>query len=730
MPVIDRPAAIPDAGFMDPIDMEEDDGGMTETQFKAFLQDELQDADDFVDANIGGRRERNWDYYNLDMSNPQWGLPAAKGRSQVVDATLPSYINLMQPQLMDIMVSGRNIGEYEGDESDEQALECATDYVNNVVMRKDNRGEIILKDWCWDGLVQVVGIVKAYWKEDSKQETDVYNVSSDMELAFLIGGIESTEGIEVSAFEAGPNGYVVEVTRTIDTSHVGWESIPPEEFVINRDARNLDDAILQSHRTESTVGDMIARGYDEDAVMKLPTFDELQLETDRTERGYLTQRSRQDSVDPMMRRVAIHEGKIRCDYDGTGVKWWYFVAGGNEDVIELLDLQPFEDQIYFADFCPYPIPHTFWGRCPADDLAEIQLVKTALVRQYLDNLYLTNAPMTEVEVNSLAKGGLDALLTRAPGQLVPVKRLNATREIVTPLMAREALAGLEYFDQEAEARSGVSKESMGLNPEVLSNQSATAANLAYSQSVLKVKEIARTWANDGMRKLFVYTLRIVKRYDDFMTIVRKLGGNVKCTPEQWAAFDEFDAIVKTGLGTGSKEKDALAVMDTFNRQSAMYSDLGPNNGVITAGMIVNTARRLSELSGALDPDQCYNDVPIDWDLPQPDPQQQPPDPKMIEVQQKGMEAQAKLELERQKATANIELERAKAAEQIRVARETEAAKVETELRKIETQYALEQERMNREFALREEELEKEASLELIAIREKAASGNGQIPNER
>jgi hypothetical protein len=432
----------------------------------------------------------------------------------------------------------------------------------------------------------------------------------------------------------------------------------------------------------------------------------------------------------MMRRVAIHEGKIRCDYDGTGVKWWYFVAGGNEDVIELLDLQPFEDQIYFADFCPYPIPHTFWGRCPADDLAEIQLVKTALVRQYLDNLYLTNAPMTEVEVNSLAKGGLDALLTRAPGQLVPVKRLNATREIVTPLMAREALAGLEYFDQEAEARSGVSKESMGLNPEVLSNQSATAANLAYSQSVLKVKEIARTWANDGMRKLFVYTLRIVKRYDDFMTIVRKLGGNVKCTPEQWAAFDEFDAIVKTGLGTGSKEKDALAVMDTFNRQSAMYSDLGPNNGVITAGMIVNTARRLSELSGALDPDQCYNDVPIDWDLPQPDPQQQPPDPKMIEVQQKGMEAQAKLELERQKAAANIELERAKAAEQIRVARETEAAKVETELRKIETQYALEQERMNREFALREEELEKEASLELIAIREKAASGNGQIPNER
>src|SRR3546814_4120756 len=64
----------------------------------------------------------------------------------------------------------------------------------------------------------------------------------------------------------------------------------------------------------------------------------------------------------------------------------------------------------------------------------LQRIKTALTRQVLDNVYLTNNPMKEVVEGRV---NLDDLLNPKIGGLVRVKEINSTREVVTPFVAGE-----------------------------------------------------------------------------------------------------------------------------------------------------------------------------------------------------------------------------------------------------------------------------------------------------
>ena len=56
--------------------------------------------------------------------------------------------------------------------------------------------------------------------------------------------------------------HSVKISRQEDKGEMRIDSVPPEEFFINRDARNLKDAYIVAHRTEMRAGDLIAMGFD------------------------------------------------------------------------------------------------------------------------------------------------------------------------------------------------------------------------------------------------------------------------------------------------------------------------------------------------------------------------------------------------------------------------------------------------------------------------------------
>jgi hypothetical protein len=598
--------------------------------------------------NIAAERDRNYDYFRGIMND----LPASPGRSRVIEPVVANYIGLLLPNLMRIFTSGRSIAEYVSPKPDlQKGVRLITRFINDVVFRKDNRGELLLYDWGQDGLVQKLGVVMWWWEEKFEARDEILEGIPDgpgLALAaqqIQAAGAEIVEATPSDAVVAGPQGPTVtlKVRARVNKSKCCIDTIPPEEFVISRDARNLEDAILKAHRTGVMVGDLIAAGYDPDVVNALPSWTPGYNDRPQKYEQDPSQVNRDQSADPTLRKVCVSRGILKMDYDGTGIKEWYFVSGGYDNAPVILEIAPYNDQIGFADFCPEPLPHTVYGRCPADRLALIQRAETVLLRGCLDSLYLAITPQREVVMDLIVKP--DQLMNLAPGAPVLVRAPNAIREISIPFVGDHAMKGLSYFEGQAELTTGAGRMTAGLDPEALSNQSATASANQQSAALGRVEMIARIWAHGGMRKLFRGVFKCIKAYQDFERVVQIDGAPQTISPEMFQQLDDLDVNINTGLGTGNRAQEVMILSGIEATQKEALAQLGPDNPIVTFEKLVRTLQLKAEASGIAYPENFFGDAKnpdgSPWS-PKPPP---PPKPTPDTV----YNADALVEIERIKA---------------------------------------------------------------------------------
>lgn len=624
---------------------------LSQDDIQRLISAEITEGRDYVYGfeNIAAERDRNYDYYRGIMRD----LPAAPGRSRVVEHTVANYIGLMKPNLLRIFTSGRNVAEYVSPRPDLQPMvKLITRFINDVVFRKDNRGELLLSDWAEDGLVQKLGIVMWWWEDKWEPRDEVIEGVTDEQLVMLAQQAEASgaEIVEHSQSEvvaqtpAGPVAsrvHSIKVRTRVNKSKCCIDPIPPEEFIVSRNARTLEDAALKARRTWALVGDLIQAGYDADLVNSLPDY-----EYDYTDRpnkynqDETTSGNRGDTVDAMLRKVTITRGIVTCDADGAGLRDWYFVVGGYDTAPKLLDFQPYNYQIGFADFCPEPMPHTLYGRCPADRLSAIQKIQTVLVRQMNDNLFLSNTPQREVVADWIVKP--DQLMNLAPGAPVLVKQPNAIREIAVPFVADKALVAMQYYDGQAEMSSGVSRVSAGLDPDALQNQSATAAANTYSAMLGRVEMIARIWAQGGMRKLFRGIFQCLKAYQDFARVVQIDGAPQSVDPRAWQALDDLDVNINTGLGSGNRAQEVAMLSMLKQQQDEVIASLGPNNPIVTPSMAIRTRQMIAQAAGVAYPENIFRDPGENFQIPPPAPPQPSPD-ALVYAEVEKFKAQIKVE---------------------------------------------------------------------------------------
>lgn len=664
---------------------------LTPEDIERLISAEVTAGRDYVYGfdNIAAERDRNYDYYRGIMND----LPAPPGRSRVVEHTVANYIGLMKPNLLRIFTAGRNIAEYVSPKPDLQpVVKLVTRFINDVVFRKDNRGELLLGDWAEDALVQKLGTAMWWWEECWEAKDEVLEGLTNDQMLLLAqevqaNGAEIVEHSASEVFAQTPEGAVssqihsVKVRTRVNKSKCCIDVIPPEEFVISRNARSLEDAVLKAHRTGAMVGSLIRSGYDANIVNSLPDYSlEYQDRPQKYNQDPTTGgQTRGETVDPMLRKVQVIRGIVNCDADGTGLKDWYFVAGGYDSALKLLDFAPYNDQIGFADFCPEPMPHTIFGRCPADRLAAIQKIQTVLVRQMNDNLFLSNTPQREVVMDWIVKP--DQLMNLAPGAPILVKQPGAIREVAIPFVADKALVAMQYYDGQAEMTTGVSKMSAGLDPDVLQNQSATAAANQQSAMLGRVEMIARIWAQGGMRKLFRGVFRCLKAYQDFARVVQIDGAPQTIDPRAWEGLDDLDVNINTGLGTGNRAQEFTMLGALKQMQDEIIGQLGPNNPIVTPSMAVKIRQMIAQAGGVSYPENIFRDPGEDFQVPPPAPPGPTPD-AMVYAEVEKYKADAKIASEERITMAKLANERELALVKLANDRQADAEKNATDRAKV------------------------------------------------
>jgi hypothetical protein len=663
---------------------------MDQGALKNLLDSEIDNSIGFLETETVDDRRKALDYY---LRRPYGN--EIEGRSQIVTGEVAEVIDGALPQLVRVFTASDDIVRFEPkNPGDEEGAKQATEYVNWVFYR-DNEGFLVLHNWFKDALLQKTGIVKAYWDDKIEVTKEEYQNLTDDELVLLMadGTREVVEqdtqeidgGIGMDGMPVVMRSHNVKVSKKNRSGSVKIENVPPEEFLISKRAKDIESSPFVAHRTLMTRSDLVAMGFDPKQVDTIPTSTDLTFSQERVSRFDQSEQPDDQSMDESMEEVEVYECYVRADMDDDGIAELRRVVYAGSKI--LLDEET--DYIPFYSICPIPIPHKFFGNSLADRAMDIQLQKSTITRQMLDNLYLTNnARMGVVE----GQVNLDDMLSVTPGGVVRIKNPNAIVPLTVPAVANQAFPMLEYLDGVQSKRTGVSDAQQGLNPDILQNVTAAAIAATMSASSGKIELIARIFAETGVKSLFKGILHLVTKYQDKPRIIRLRGKYVEIDPRSWS--NQYDLSISVGLGTGNKQEQMAMLQMVMSKQEQIIQQYGAANPLVTVGQYRTTLSKFIEAAGFSDTSQFFKEITpeMDQQLSNPPPQeQQQPDPAVqamiqqsqAQIQIAQQKAMADVEANKQKAIADIQLAREKASAEIQLAREKAAA--ELELKKAEFQ---------------------------------------------
>jgi hypothetical protein len=702
------------------------DSLMDINKLKSIIESEIDDSIGYVETDTVAERQEALEYYLREPYGNE-----VEGKSQIVTGEVAEVVDGALPQLIRVFTSTDGVVEFQPvNDGDEPFAQQATEYCNWVFYR-DNDGFLILHNWFKDALLQKTGIVKAYWDEKIDVTKEAYEDLSDDQLMMIMQDEdleiveqeteeeidEITDPMTGQVFQNVKREHYVKVKRTKKDGRVVVENVPPEEFLISKRARTIQDSPFVAHRRMMTRSELIAMGFKKDVVESLESGDTLEFSPDRIARySRGEQPNSMGSQDESMEVVEVYECYIKVDYNNDGIAELRRVVYASNEVLEDMEC----DYVPFHSLCPIPIPHKFYGQSLADRALDLQLIKSTVLRQMLDNLYLTNnyrVGAVEGQVN------LDDLLTSTAGGVVRMKNPNA----IVPLTVQPTTAGsfpmLEYLDGIQARRTGVSDSQNGIDPNILQNVTAAAVSAMSQASAGKLELIARIFAETGVKSLFKGILHLLCKYQDKERLVRLNGKFVPFNPREW--HDQYNVSINVGLGTGTRQEQLTTMQMILQKQEQIIQQYGLSNPLVNLMQYRNTLAKFINMAGFKDAAQFMNEITPEQNEILSQPQPPKPDPNTEAAKVLAEVEREKAVIRAQTEAAKLELER----EQMQLENARKALELQQQELKQNTELALKQLKIETDAANQAEQTRgtnTKSIVDALATINNMSQGNGNV----
>lgn len=574
------------------------------------------------------------------------------GLSTVVSRDVMEAIESMLPGLVKPFVAGEETVRFDptGPE-DEEAAKQATEYINYLFQNHNNAFRVVY-DLMKDGLQYRLGVAKVVHEEVDDKELETYSGLDELQVA----AIDATDGCEIigDVIQDEQGLYEVRCSKSVKRSTFRVYVIAPEEFLYEDRLASLDDARFLGHRATKSVGDFIAMGLPKKKVKELKSGDGYDNDDAADRFEFEDLRDSTEDDDDLARLVTIDECYIRCDYEGAGALGWrkVFMAAVGDDILlnEEADDHPYEC------WTPIPIPHKLAGLSVFDLTRDIQMQKTALVRESLNALYLSNRPQREVVEGQV---NFEDLLNPEIGGLVRVKAPGMVREIQTGgegVMQQSAMM-IEYLDGTREQRTGSTRYNQGMDANSL-NKTATGISIIQNASTQRAELIARQFAESAMKGIFRKLLGLVCRHTDKKQVVRLRGQWVEMDPSDWKTG--YDMSVAVGLGTGNRMEQVgqLNQLVALDREIIQLQG-GTEGPLVTLPNIYEKLKRLVEAMGLKGIENYYTD-------PEKEGQQktEKDDPQAGEIQK--FQAETQRDIDKAKVAADADMAKTRSDNDTRI----------------------------------------------------------------
>jgi hypothetical protein len=593
-----------------------------------------------------------------------------EGRSQVVSYDVQDTIESALPQLLKVFVAGDKVVQFDpkGPE-DQEAADQETDYVNHVVMEK-NEGFKVFYVWFKDALLSKNGYVKVYSEEEEEVEEYEYKGLTDAQLQMLASD-EKTEVLEHTGYpdpsinmdalyqQAMMNGvdpatimqpmlHDVKLKVTESKTEIYIDNVAPENMMVSVEVSgpNLQDATFVQHREVMQLAS-IAEAFDKPleyikSIMSdiRDTFEEESNARDIYDEEY-------------DRAIAPEEGLVKDTYIKLDGERYRVVVLGNTILYkEKCEYVP------FACITPMIMPHRHIGRSYADLTMDIQLIKSTLIRGQLDNMYLANNGRYAIS----DRVNLDDMLTSRPGGIVRVEGDpgSGIMPLSHPPLPASSFGMVEYMDSMKEKRTGITAYNQGLDSNSL-NKTATGVAQIMNASQQRIELVARTFAETGVKELFKLVHHLVRTTLTKPDIIRLRNKWVEVDPREWKA--RKDLSISVGLGAGNKDQQLVHLTSILNMQKEAIAV-----GLTNPEKIYNALAKLTQNAGFKNPEEF-------WVNPANTPEQEGQQDKPSEAE---IMVQGQLQIEQQKAQAQLQQEQVRSQNDVIIEREKIAAQAELE----------------------------------------------------
>ncbi|WP_171232176.1 hypothetical protein [Ruegeria sp. HKCCA4812] len=550
------------------------------------------------------------------------------GKSQFISTDISDAIEAILPDIMDVFTSAEDILEFDpiGAE-DEEAAKQETKVVSHLFWQK-NRGFENLYVWFKEALIAQNSYVQFGWEDKERVSIEDYEGLTEDEL-FAIASQLDVDDYEIldQSVDEETGRINVKIRCVKKSKQYVIEAFPQEEFFKTPrwNKVGLDGVPCCGRHRKLTRGELEAMGFSKESIDRaFNDEDEIQGQSRNDTQDHFEGEASEGS--DTTKTVRVYQAYLWADQNGDGINelLQVWACGDGSEVMEWEDGSEAIEEVSglpFAALTPFIMPHRHVGRSMAELLDDIQQVKTVLMRTTLDNVYATQYGRPVVDPGKATEDTFSDIANPAHGAPIRYEG-DVLNYYVPPSVAGTTLPLIEAFDGVKEQRAGATRYNQGLDAESL-NKTATGIQQIMNAAQKKTKLIARTFAETGLRDLFLGIHRDL-RSGPMKEIAMKLSGEwVSVNPRTWK--DRTDMTVNVGMGRGDRdEKRAFYTLIGQVQEKLMMG----KSRMVDESKIYATAERMAETFGIESVEPFLHDPRR---LP-PQQEQQQPDPALLVAQ--------------------------------------------------------------------------------------------------
>lgn len=548
------------------------------------IKRDKEQALSYYNQHLKPRFKKYYELYNGEkIDTKKYRMPESSFISRDVLVT----IRALMPDINKLLFSSNPVevtarsGEDEENAAKMQAL-------LNYQITAQNPYHTIFTRLITNALITGCAALKVLWiKEYGEKEIDEIVTYEKMQSLINAGYNITSDPVYINGIEKYRVKYKVSY---ISKNQPVFEVLPYNEFLFDASALSLQEADYVIHRKLVNY-DYLIRREKEGVYKNISKIKDNIFTYEDDDIANRAQYLSENSKNKARKLYMLNEYWGRIDIDNDGLL---------EDVVitycgsQILSIEENTYSMYpFFVFAPFLSMDSIAGRGLAELAENTQIIKTALIREILENTRRNNNRKIFYKVDDLLN----------PSQMVTSEQYVAVRDsadinnIFAPepfeVISENSFSLVEYFDKENQKVTGISEMKHGLKQSVES-QTATEAVIKYESANSQVQAIVLNFA-ESLKETYRFLVYQNQRFMDNVQVVRLLNDVIEINPQDIKDID-FDLNISQSLSSGREDTRRRAL----NNALAMMIEIGEPRNLTDNKRIRNLMAKILEESGLKD----------------------------------------------------------------------------------------------------------------------------------